>query len=509
MIRRFLPDRIAAWIAISVLVALVVTQLVGFAIFFLMRPAPMPTFSADWLAGHVREASTIALSAPAAERPAILKDLNRGEWLRYEMVAEPPFSAQFPLPPSLETVRGRLAGLLHGTGSEVRVSFRPPAPPGSRGELRLPGLALPPPPPPRMNMSRIDVPPGPSPRGQDAVPDLPVPGMFRIAIAGADGAWLLVTSRDSHAFGHSPWLILGLNLAGILVSVVLVSIIAARRVIGPLRHLTAAARRVGLHRSVETVPERGPEELREIVRAFNEMQARLKAFVDDRTQMVAAMSHDMRTPLTRLRLRSEYIHDREQQRKMLEDLAEMEAIVETTLSYATQDAYRETQQPVDLAALVHGICDAANDAARIATYEGPNHLVCACQPLALRRALVNLVENACKHGGRAYVSLAEGEGTAIVTIRDAGPGIPESEFEKVFAPFYRLERSRNRGTGGTGLGLTLARGIVRAHGGHITLANGMPGLVVTVTLPKDGKALDPLPGEENEPRRASGGRAQG
>jgi signal transduction histidine kinase len=335
--------------------------------------------------------------------------------------------------------------------------------------------------------------------------------MFQIAVASGDGAWLIATSREFSVRVRRPWLVLALNLAGIAIAIVLVSVIAARRVIRPLEHLAAAARRVGFNRSVETVTERGPEELREIVRAFNEMQARLKAFVDDRTQMVAAMSHDMRTPLARLRLRSEYLSNREQQRKMLEDLSEMEAIVEMTLSYATQDAYRETQQPVDLAALVQGICEAMTDAARVASYEGPNHLVCICQPLALRRALANLAENACKHGGCARVTLTDNERVAIVTIRDDGPGIPEGEFEKVFAPFYRLERSRNRGTGGTGLGLTLARGIVRAHGGRIALANGGPGLIVTVTLPKDGHALEPESAAttEIEPRRVSGGGARG
>ena len=507
MIRRFLPDRIAVWIAITVLVALVITQLVGFGIFFLMRPAPMPTFSADWLASHVREDAATVFAAPPAARPAVVAQLNTGEWLHFTLASEPP-PAEPMLPPSLEVVRTRLAGLLQGTGREVRVSFMPPGPPpGARGDLRLPGLLPPPPPPPR---GRIDVPPpGPS-RAHESVPDLPVPGMFQIAVASSDGAWLVATSREFSVRVRRPWLILALNLAGVAIAVVLVSVIAARRVIRPLEHLAAAARRVGFNRSVETVTERGPKELRDIVRAFNEMQARLKAFVDDRTQMVAAMSHDMRTPLARLRLRSEYIRDRAQQRKMLEDLSEMEAIVEMTLSYATQDAYREAQQKVDLAAMVQGICDAMIDAARQAGYEGPNHLVCPCQPLALRRALANLVENACKHGIRAHVSLTESERAAIVTIRDEGPGIPEDEFEKVFAPFYRLERSRNRGTGGTGLGLTLARGIVRAHGGRIALANGAPGLIVTVTLPKDGHALDPeAVAIEIEPRRVSGGGARG
>ncbi len=471
-----------------------------------MRPAPSPTFSADWLASQVRENAATIFAAPAEERQAVVAALNTGEWLHFALEDEPPRAARF-LPPSLEVVRARLTGALQGPGRDVRVGFLPPGPPpGPRGDLHLPGLpglrVLPPPP----ALLRIDVPPGPF-RAHDSVPDLPVPGMFRIAIGNGDGMWLTVTSREANAHARRPWLVLTLNLAGVAIAVALVSVIAARRVIRPLKHLAAAARRVGFNRSVETVTERGPEELREIVRAFNEMQARLKAFVDDRTQMVAAMSHDMRTPLARLRLRSEYIRDRDQQRKMLEDLSEMEAIVEMTLSYATQDAYREAQQKVDLAAMVQGICDAMIDAARHATYEGPNHLVCACQPLALRRALANLVENACKHGARAHVTLTQSGRAAIVTIRDEGPGIPEGEFEKVFAPFYRLERSRNRGTGGTGLGLTLARGIVRAHGGHIALANGTPGLIVTVTLPRDGQALDPEPpiSAEIEPRRVSGG----
>jgi signal transduction histidine kinase len=221
--------------------------------------------------------------------------------------------------------------------------------------------------------------------------------------------------------------------------------------------------------------------------AFNTMQARIRRFVDDRTAMLAAIGHDLRTPITRMRLRAEFVEDEGLRAKMLADLAEMEAMVAATLAFARDDAAAETAVPLDLAALVRTVADEANDLAggEVVTVAGPSHLTLRARPVALKRALANLVGNAVAYAGSCRVTLGQPEaGTVRITIEDDGPGIPEAELERVFQPFHRVERSRSRETGGAGLGLPIARTILRGHGGDVTLANRRGGgLVATVTLP--------------------------
>ncbi|WP_414532662.1 sensor histidine kinase [Magnetospirillum fulvum] len=201
--------------------------------------------------------------------------------------------------------------------------------------------------------------------------------------------------------------------------------------------------------------------------------------------MLAAISHDLKTPITRLRLRAEFIEDDEQRAKMLADLAEMEQMIASTLAFARDDAASEPRQRLDLAAMVQGMLEDMEDMDIACSYTGPDSLVIAARPVALKRAIANLLDNAVKYGGRAGVGLASGGGEIRLTIDDDGPGIPEDSRERVFAPFFRLESSRSRDTGGTGLGLAVARAAIRAHGGDITLANRPEGgLRVTLTLPQ-------------------------
>ncbi len=204
--------------------------------------------------------------------------------------------------------------------------------------------------------------------------------------------------------------------------------------------------------------------------------------------MLAAISHDLRTPITRLRLRAEFLEDDDQRAKMLADLAEMEAMIAATLTFARDDAANEPAGAVDLASLVRTVLDEAGDAApehaaRIA-YAGPEHLVLQLRPVSMKRALANLVGNALKYGDAARLTLEQRDRGAVLILDDDGPGIPESEQDAVFQPFRRIEASRNRETGGTGLGLTIARSILRAHGGDVTLANREGGgLRVVARLP--------------------------
>lgn len=271
--------------------------------------------------------------------------------------------------------------------------------------------------------------------------------------------------------------------------VLALSVWAVRRAARPLGMLAGAAERLGLDVNAPAVSEEGPREVRRAARAFNEMQRRIRGFIDDRTQMLAAISHDLRTPITRLRLRAEFMDDEEQRAKMLADLDEMEVMIGATLSFARDDAAREPRTPLDLAALLQSLVADHGDSGFEATYDGPDHLEFTGKPLALKRAFGNLIGNAVKYGDRAGVTLAAEERGVVVTVEDDGPGIPPEEIERVFVPFHRVERSRSRETGGTGLGLAVVRSVVRAHGGEITLANRSEGgLKAMVVLPQDGSA---------------------
>jgi len=201
--------------------------------------------------------------------------------------------------------------------------------------------------------------------------------------------------------------------------------------------------------------------------------------------MLSAISHDLKTPITLLRLRAEYIEDAGEKEKTLATLAEMESMIESTLAFARDDAEKEEPRVVDLAALVESICDDLADAGRPVAFQDVPALKYRCRPLGLKRAVSNIVDNAVKYGGNARVRLSADPTAVEIVVDDDGPGIPEAELKEVFAPFYRLERSRSRETGGAGLGLSLARTVVHAHGGEITLSNRPGGgLRAIIQLPR-------------------------
>ncbi|AUN31577.1 two-component sensor histidine kinase [Niveispirillum cyanobacteriorum] len=253
----------------------------------------------------------------------------------------------------------------------------------------------------------------------------------------------------------------------------------------PLRRFAAAANRLGIDMNAPSLDEAGPREVRLAASAFNKMQRRLRAFVEDRTRMLAAVSHDLRTPLTRLRLRAEFIDDDVVRDKMLEDLSEMEAMIGSTLAFARDEAAKEAIEPLELNALLARLGEDMRDAGKpVGVAPAPFSIPIVGRRMALRRALGNLMENAVKYGQTAQVALAVTGENVTITIDDEGPGIPEIEFENVFRPFFRLEASRSRDTGGTGLGLSVANDIIRAHGGEIRLSNRPEGgLRVIVVLP--------------------------
>ena len=300
----------------------------------------------------------------------------------------------------------------------------------------------------------------------------------------ADGSWV---TFGLSAFGPGAPVehdMVG-SLTAMAAGILIVSILLVRSITAPLRDLTSAADRIGTNISAEGAPETGPREIRLVAKAFNTMQMRIRRLIIDRTQTLAAVSHDLKTPLTRLRLRAEFVRDNELREMMDADLDEMERMLDQTLAFLRGDASREESRTVDIVSILRTICDQATDAGLDVVLSGAEHAPIRCRPLAIKRALSNLIDNAVKYGKRARVSLEDNPQELAVSIEDEGPGILESEHDRVFEPFCRLEDSRNRETGGTGLGLTVARMAVRAHGGDITLANrATRGLRVVVTLPK-------------------------
>ena len=303
--------------------------------------------------------------------------------------------------------------------------------------------------------------------------------------------------------GHgTPFDPVGLaSLAAMAAGIGLASMLVVRGLTRPLRDLSAAADRIGRDAGPVRVPEDGPAEVRNAARAFNAMQERIRRLVEDRTQALAAVSHDLRTPITRLRLHAGFLGDAEARDRIDANLDEMEAMVEATLAYLREGRDTEEPRPTDLVAVLRTVCDAAADAGGEVAYGGPDTLVLPLRRVAMRRALANLVGNAVLHGGGAAVTLRREPGRAVVEVADGGPGIPEAELERVFEPFWRLDASRNRATGGVGLGLTIARRAVEAEGGTLRLENRLGGgLSAVVVLPTAGGAACPVPRRGGEVR---------
>ena len=326
-------------------------------------------------------------------------------------------------------------------------------------------------------------------RDHDRDHDHDEPDWFTASVALADGRWLNVAVGPPP--GAPAWgaAFVAVFLLSALV-IAAVAVLTGRRMAKPMRGLAAAAGRFGRGETVEDLPEAGPVETRETVRAFNLMRARLDRYVRDRTAMLAAVSHDLRTPITSLRLHAEFVEDAETKAKILAALDEMQRMTEDALAFIREDMQREETRTVDLHALVDSVAADLAELGHDIAVADSGRVLAACRPAALRRALRNLLENAAGYGGRAAVRIERDDAELRVVVEDEGPGIPEADLERVFEPFVRLEASRSRDTGGSGLGLAIARSIVRGHGGDIrpreNRAEG--GLRATVALPSAGGA---------------------
>ena len=467
------PDSIAGRTLIVLLVGLTLSHLASMAIYYSDRTEALAGLGGSQIAERIATISRLVDGSASHERERIIAAVNG---------------------PTLKVTWSRESLLPDAVVDEWRVSLMERILVSHLGELE----------PGRLRMSYADAPaadwPAPSQAAspmsgawpemmrthmQHMMGDITLGQSFRISFRLSDETWLNFAAPTT---AEAPFwsLRLVLSISVMAAAVVVLSIWIVSRLTAPLATFSRAAERLGMDVNAPPLPETGPREVRRATRTFNEMQQRIRRFIDDRTRMIAAISHDLRTPLTRLRLRSEFIEDEEQQRKMLTDLGEMEAMIGSVLSFARSEAVTEPSETLDLASLVQSICDGLRDTGASVAFGHDGRFSLAGRPLALRRALTNVIENAVKYGDRARVSLSESGADAVVRVDDDGPGIPESEAERVFEPFYRLELSRSRETGGAGLGLCVARTLIRAHGGDVVIRNREEGgLRVEITVPRD------------------------
>ncbi|OYV40490.1 MAG: two-component sensor histidine kinase [Rhodospirillales bacterium 20-64-7] len=439
----------------------------------------------------------IALAPPAQRAALVAREaLPKGDTLTLTPGPPPPRdSFEMPLA-SRQIIRASIYtyGIppeIHPLGLKLRMTVLPHREiisfglPDGFDRWQLPML----PPPIHGRRDRDGPQPGYRDGPQPGYRDGPPPGFGPPPFEPPPDGWLTLTSP---LVAPKPWRSPTFATA-FLVMMILGAVMifwAVRQLLIPVRTLAEAAERLGRDVvNAPQLPERGPIEIVTAAAAFNTMAARIRRFVEDRTFLLTAIGHDLRTPITRLKLRAEYMEDEEQRMKMLADLDEMEAMVAATLAFGRDVTTSESVTRLDVAILLRTILDEAGDGdpdrAGALAYAGPDHLPIRARPLALKRALTNLVGNALKYGDAARVTLRLLPKDMLqVDIEDDGPGIASGEIETVFEPFRRLETSRNRETGGSGLGLSIARNILRAHGGDIALQNLSPrGLRARVTLP--------------------------
>jgi len=332
------------------------------------------------------------------------------------------------------------------------------------------GVAAPPAPP--------QPPMPPVPRFAPAPQGVMLISGFEVGAQLPDGRWLVM--RQGRNWEELSWIGRAvLIIGGTLTVLSLLALLFARRLTRPIRNFSDAVQAVGVDPGNEPVLEEGPRELRGAARAVNTMQARLRALIADRTKTLAAVAHDMRTPLMRLRLVAENAPP-EQRERMAKEIGEVEALVASFIAFARDDPAEEARVRLDIAALLQSIADDHSEAGRSVSFEGDERLIVTGQSLGLKRLFSNLVENALKYGSSARIKLRRDDGAVVVDVEDDGPGIPADQRTTVFEPFVRLNEE---GTRGAGLGLAAAQSIARAHGGEIIILDAERGALLRVTLP--------------------------
>ncbi|SDH09232.1 Signal transduction histidine kinase [Pseudomonas flavescens] len=435
-------DTVARWIALTTMAAMLTALALTWLLSQLAGVWARPPLLETGLLERLASISRIIDAAPREQRPAIARSASDETYtttwlLTYEEAG---------LPPADEDVGFR-------TGEDYL-----------RSQLRNPN-------------ARIE---GYEPA--DWPSDQPGAG-YALMVEMHDGSWVKFSALTR---------IWGLNelprgliiVALVLLSTIIVALIATRHLASPLERFARGARRVGSDFRAPPIAVEGPQEIRQAIVAFNAMQAQLQHFINDRTQMLAAISHDLRAPLTRMRLRGEFVEDPDQQAKLFRDVDEMQVMINSALEFFRDDARLEPATAFDIAELLHTVVDDFRDSGVEVALSGPNRLVYTGRPIGIKRMLINLLDNAIKYGREPAVALVEHVDRLEIRVLDRGPGIAPEYHEAVFKPFFRIEGSRNKHTGGVGLGLSAARATVLEHGGTLTLANRRHGgLAIRIVLP--------------------------
>lgn len=398
-------------------------------------------------------AATVA-DAPPAERAIVLRNQPAGPGMIFRLGRDSVI-ARGGLTRDGEVER-RLDGALRDLG-------RPLGP--VRGAVRIESGGPPPLPGPHRPLF-----PGPDPRK-----------IVFLSVDLGGGTWLNGRLPAPH-FDH--WLVHRLLVATLFLFLLVFAAVfwIARRLAAPLRDLTVAAEGFDGGEG-PPVAERGPSDIRAAIAAFNAMRRRTLGLLDEKDRMLGAIGHDLRTPLASIRIRAENMGPEEERERLVATLEEMHATLEDILVLARTGRSREEARPTDIAALIETVAEEYRDAGADVAAEARERPAAPVQPVLLRRAVRNLVDNALKHGRAPRLSVRREGGHVAIAVADSGPGIPEDQLARVLEPFARGETSRNRQTGGTGLGLAIARAVAEGHGGTLSLANGGPGLVATILLP--------------------------
>jgi signal transduction histidine kinase len=340
---------------------------------------------------------------------------------------------------------------------------------------------------PAANGSNSFVPRGPDYEfgsGYRVFPLVPEGDTHRVGIVLPDGTILSANMPDQHRppFWDGP---LMMTLMFAVISVTMLGLWAARALTAPLSSFARAAESFSLNGTVAPLPERGPEEIRSVAKALNRMRERITALIDDRTKMLAAISHDLRTPITRMRLRCEFIEDHSYRSRMLQDLDQMHTMLESVLSFLRNDHKLESMTLVDVATSLQLVTNQFVDMGHKVAYHGPEHAMATVRPDDLDRCITNLVENAVRFGSETTICLRFSPDTMTIDVEDDGPGISDARKKFVLEPFVRGDDARNMDEAvGFGLGLSIASTIVKAHGGELSLRDRQPrGLIVSIQLP--------------------------
>jgi signal transduction histidine kinase len=425
------PKGIGGQIAALVVASIIALHLIITAAFLINRPDRGEPFAAGG-PHQLALAAQLLAAAPPAERTRLVADLARA-WPQLELESLPA-DVQ---PAAAETGHHALHGLIRHLGSHYRAFALAPDP-------------------------------------------------HRIGIVLPDGAMIAATTpmpMRPPPFWGGPWM---MTLLFTVISVTLLGLWAARALAAPLSSFAKAAEDFSLNGAAAPLPERGPEEVRAVARALNRMRERITGLIDDRTKMLAAISHDLRTPITRLRLRSEFIEDEAQRGRMFADLDQMRSMLEDVLSFLQNDRRGENMTLTDIASSLQLVADQFSDMGHGVSYDGPDHAMATVRPDDLHRCVTNLVENAVRFGNETTIRLVVWADNATIEIEDDGPGISDARKDNMLKPFVRGDSARNMNeAAGFGLGLSIANAIVLAHGGTLSLHDRKPqGLCVRISLPR-------------------------